>query len=116
MCFGEADAGTIARAHGFAASDLGPSFEALRPLVGDGLCVIEGTRVTVRADARRFVRHVAARVRRLGDPARRSPAPSFGRDLNLKPRRPPAPSPARQRARIFIMSSSVTATQPAVGA
>ncbi len=60
MCFGEADAGTIARAHGFAASDLGPSFEALRPLVGDGLCVIEGTRVTVRADARRFVRHVAA--------------------------------------------------------
>jgi oxygen-independent coproporphyrinogen-3 oxidase len=60
MCHGQVDLGATASRHGADAAKLRQAAAALAPLVADGLVEWDGNRVTVRPEARPFLRNVAA--------------------------------------------------------
>ncbi len=60
MCDLSVDVGAIAAKHGRTAADFDDTFEALEPLVADGICAVRGTTVTVPPEARAGVRIVCA--------------------------------------------------------
>lgn len=58
----EADLDAVARAHGFPEDHFDAQIAALAPLEADGLCFVEGRRVSLTPRARFFARNVAARL------------------------------------------------------
>jgi oxygen-independent coproporphyrinogen-3 oxidase len=60
MCDLAVDVEAIAAAHGAGATDFSAAFEALQPLIAEGICKIDGTKVTVPREARAGVRLVCA--------------------------------------------------------
>ncbi len=60
MCDLTADVDAIARRHGAAPGGFAAEMERLAPLIDDGICTVDDSRVTVTEKGRPFVRLVAA--------------------------------------------------------
>ncbi len=60
MCELSVDLGDIAGRHGIDTGVFGDAIDRLKPLAEDGICCIQGDRVTVLEEGRAFVRLVAA--------------------------------------------------------